>query len=231
MIAVALLVIGVALLNVYASALVVLRAPLFSTRLYRPMMLNIGLSLAPAVVLAVTFGAMVVSAFLGSSLLLWSTLAVGALVWLLALPNSAYLITELNFSHRQEGERVPLWYDIVLTLSLALSGMFNTLLNVLLVQMLYVLVARPNEEDPLGGNDSWVIVAVVLVLVPFGMYLGRYLRFNSWDVTHPRAFAGKLVRHFRTRGTVSEALGFCLTHTVLLTILYVLVVIPAVVLL
>lgn len=225
---VAVVAVGVLLLNVYALALVLLRAPVFGTRLYRPMVWNIVLSIAPSIVLALALLGLIVLTLLGSAALLWAMLTSSAIVWLLILPNSAYLITELNFSHRKDGEQVPFWYDIVLVLSLALSGVMNTLLNLLLVQVFYVAIKYPNATNPLLRADSWLVVLVVLLLVSLGMYLGRYLRFNSWDVFHPSSFWNKLSGHFRRRRSRREALGFCVTHTVLLAILYVLVVAPAV---
>ena len=211
-----------------AGGVVLLRAPVFRTVLYRPMIVNIALSVAPAGVLAVAGLGMLAAIALGSALVIWAVIVGCGLVWILFLPNSAYLITELNFSHRKEGEAVPLWYDIVLVLSLALSGVMNTLLNLLLVQAMYVLLRYPNESQPLHRADAWVMVLVVLALVTFGMYLGRYLRFNTWDLTHPGSFLRKLATHFRTPGKVGEALGFCVVHTVLLALLYLVVVAPAV---
>lgn len=228
MTAVVVLAAGALLLNLYALTLVLLRGPVFRTRVYRPMVLNIGLSLAPALVLAVTTALLGVAVLLESTAAVWSVILVGGLVWVLVLPNSAYLITELNLSHRRQGEDVPLWYDIVLVLSLAVSGVMNTLLNVLLVQTMYLAIAYPNDSDPLSRPDPWVLVAAVLVLVTFGMYLGRYLRFNSWDIAHPRSFVRKLTDHFRSRANRREAAGFCVAHTVLLAVLYLLVVGPAV---
>jgi len=219
---------GVALLNVYALLLVLLRAPVYRTRLYAPMVLNIALSVAPAVVLLLAGLGLLLAIAAQSTLLLWSVFVVFGIAWVLFLPNSAYLITELNFSHRKQEEGVPLWYDIVLVLTLALSGVMNTLLNVLLVQTLYVALRYPNEVRPLQRVDSWLMVIVVLALVTFGMYLGRYLRFNSWDITHPGSFLHKLTEHFRTPGKGREALGFCVVHTVLLAVMYVVVVAPAV---
>lgn len=216
------------LLNLYALVLVLLRAPVFRTVLYRPMLLNIALSVAPAGVLALAGLGILVAIALGSPLVIWVVIVGFGLIWVLFLPNSAYLITELNFSHRKQGEEVPLWYDIVLVLSLALSGVMNTLLNLLLVQTMYVLVRYPNESRPLQRADSWLIVLVVLALVTFGMYLGRYLRFNTWDITHPASFLRKLAGHFRTPGKIREAIGFSVVHTVLLAVLYVVVVAPAV---
>ena len=219
---------GVVLLNLYALALVVLRAPVYRTRLYRPMVWNIVLSIAPSVVLVIVMTGLLLVTLLSSAVLMWAMIVGGSMAWLLILPNSAYLITELNFSHRKPGEEVPYWYDIVLVLSLALSGVLNTLLNLLLVQVFYVAVKYPNTGNPLSHSDSWVVVAIVLALVSLGMYLGRYLRFNSWDVFHPSSFWNKLTGHFRQRRARREALGFCATHTVLLAILYLVVVAPTV---
>jgi len=219
---------AVGALNVYALALVLLRAPLYKVRLYRPMVLNIGLSVAPPMMLAVTLGALLaVVVAAPSPAAVWITLVLGGGLWLLLLPNAAYLITELNLSHRAPKDPVPLWYDIVLVLSLALSGVMNTLLSVAMAQTLYSLVAHPNAASPLHGGDSWLITAGVLVLVSVGMYLGRYIRFNSWDVLHPVAFWRKLGAHFAQPGAPSAALGFCVTHTVLLGLLYAITVVPA----
>lgn len=218
---------GVALLNVYAFVLVGLRAPLFRTRLYRPMLLNIVLSIAPAIVLALVLVGLLMAATVGSAPLLWSILIIGGLVWLLLLPNSAYLVTELNFSHRREYEAVPLWYDIVLVLTLALSGVMNALLNVMLAQFTLVVIAFPNTDRPLAHASSWTLVAILLVLVAFGMYLGRYLRFNSWDLFHPSSFVRKLGDHFGVPGRIREAAGFVVVHAVLFAILYLLVIAPA----
>lgn len=226
------LLVGIGLLNVYALSLVALRGPLFGTRVYRPMVLNIGLSVAPALVLAGTLLATLVVVIAAPSLLaLILVLVLGGGAWLVLLPNAAYLVTELNFSHRRKDDDVPLWYDIVLVLTLAVSGVFNTLANVLLAQVVYVLVVHVNARDPYASADSWVIAAVVLVLVAVGIYLGRSIRFNSWDLLHLRSFVSKVVRHFRDRANRRNALGFVLTHAILLALLYLIVLAPALILL
>ena len=212
---------GVALLNVYALALVVLRAPLYGTRVYRPMLLNIGLSIAPVLVLG---GVVLVDAVLiaggAPKGVVYTVGALGLLVWLLLLPNAGYLVTELNYSHRRDGERVPLWYDIVLVLSLALSGVLNTLVNVLLAQLAFAVLTGPDADHPFARADAWAVATTVLALVAVGIYLGRYVRFNSWDLLHPAQFVRKLVQHFRGQGVVRDALLFCVLHTVFLAVIY-----------
>src|SRR5699024_12595057 len=91
------------------------------TRVYRPMVWNIWLSISPALVLLAALVSLTFAEIIASLVLRWVTLIFFGLVWLLMLPNGAYLITEMNFSHRREEEAVPLWYDIVLVLTLALS--------------------------------------------------------------------------------------------------------------
>src|SRR5699024_9550549 len=63
---------GVVLLNLYALTLVVLRAPVYRTRLYRPMVWNIVLSIAPSVVLAIVMTGLVLVTLVGSPVLLWA---------------------------------------------------------------------------------------------------------------------------------------------------------------
>lgn len=218
---------GVALLNVYALALVVLRAPLYRTRVYRPMLLNIGLSIAPVIVLGLVV--LVDAVLIAGGAPSWAVVTcavVGFGVWLLLLPNAGYLVTELNYSHRQEGEEVPLWYDIVAVLTLALSGVMNTLVNVFLAQALLAIVLYPDDDAPFRRPVSWVLVLVVLALVSVGIYLGRYVRFNSWDLAHPVQFVRKLVRHFRARGAVLDALLFVLLHTLFFAVMYAIVMGP-----
>jgi uncharacterized membrane protein len=225
--AILLLPLGIVLLNVYALALVLLRAPLFRVPVYWPMVLNIGLSVAPAAVLGIGVATIAgVITLYPNRLLLFALIAVVAVVWVLLLPNAAYLVTELNFSHRRDDDPAPLWYDIVMVLALALSGVLNTLSNVLLVQLGYVLIVRPNDDDPYRQPDSWALVAVALVLVTVGIYLGRYVRFNSWDLLHPWSFVRKLAEHFRVPDRLRTLAGFVVVHTLFFGLLYLLIVAP-----
>jgi uncharacterized membrane protein len=228
--AILLLPVGIVLLNLFALALVLLRAPLFRLPVYWPMVLNVGLSVAPVVVLGIGLAlVMAVITYVPNRALLLAVIGLVLVVWLLLLPNAAYLVTELNFSHRRPtNDPAPLWYDIVMVLSLALSGVLNMLMNILLVQFAHVLIVWPNEDDPYRKPDSWVLVAVTLVLVSVGVYLGRYIRFNSWDLLHPRSFVRKLAEHFRVPAHLRTLAGFVVVHTLFFGLTYLLVVAPVV---
>lgn len=221
--------VAVVLLNLYAALLILLRSKVYGVALYRPMLLNVALSFLP-VMLALVFGIglFAVAPLLGrlseraaefGPIVLWIYLGIAVAVWLLFFPNAIYLITELNFSHRADMTPVPLWYDIIQTLALTLSGIANAVLSLGMVQLLFVLLIDPNGDAiPVS---SWVFAGAIIILGALGVYLGRYLRFNSWDVTHPRSMIRKLSAHLRERGKALEAVGFVATHAVLVALLYV----------
>lgn len=214
-------------LNAYAAVLVLLRARVWRVPVYRPMLLNIGLSFAPvlaAVVLPVgLLGLAAVAESAGTALpgplflgVFYAFLAVAAAVWLLAFPNSAYLITELNLSHRRDDDPVPLWYDIVATLTLTVSGLANAVVGLGVIHMTALLLAD-SDQVPAW---SWAVVALALLLGAFGIYLGRYVRLNSWDVRHPGSLVRKVRAHLAENGAGAAA-GFVVTHALLLAAIYV----------
>ncbi|UZN03490.1 DUF1361 domain-containing protein [Cellulomonas sp. S1-8] len=223
------LVVGVLLMNLFAAALVVARAPVYRTRLYRPMLLNLVLSAAPLVVLGVAVVVVLPLVVVGVARPVVATIAaVLALVWLLLLPNSGYLITELNLNHRREGERVPEWYDVMLVLVLAMSGVLTTVLNVFLMQLVVLAVVRDDSAAALASPQARLFEAVLLLLVAFGIYLGRHVRLNSWDVKRPHVVLGKVVAHLRSPGAGGNALGFTLLGAAFFALMYLVVIGPVI---
>ena len=97
--------------------------------------------------------------------------AVGA-VWLLFLPNAPYILTDLVHLGPRGG--VPFWYDLALLLSAAGTGLLAAYVSLADVQA--VLTRR------LGAPVAWAASVGALFLSAFGVYLGRELRWNSWDV-------------------------------------------------
>ncbi|RFA17618.1 DUF1361 domain-containing protein [Subtercola boreus] len=219
-----------ALFNAYAAALVLARSWLYGTRIYRPMLVNIGLSVLQLVILGIlVVGTLAIATipFLANEVVIFTYLAVVGVVWTLAFPNSAYLITELNFSHRQDDDPVPLWYDIIATLTLTASGIANTIAGLAGIQIFAIIIFDdPNRAEQYPPGWSWVLAIFLIALGTFGIYLGRYLRFNSWDVRHPAGMARKLRTHFTTRGNLTQMALFVSLHTLFLGIVYAMVFLP-----
>jgi uncharacterized membrane protein len=103
-----------------------------------------------------------------------SILLVGG--WLLFFPNAPYLVTDLfHFSVRSG---TPAWFDMILVTSASWNGLALGIISLLQV------------EKFLSGHFREKRVRIIsylfILLCGYGIYLGRYLRFNSWDiVTHP----------------------------------------------
>jgi uncharacterized membrane protein len=97
---------------------------------------------------------------------------VAGVVWLAFLPNAPYLVTD--FLHLHQRAAIPLWYDIALLASFAWAG---CLLAVVSLRAMHVLVTRR-----FGGPAGWAFVAGATGLTGLGIYIGRFLRWNSWDL-------------------------------------------------
>jgi uncharacterized membrane protein len=101
-----------------------------------------------------------------------------AAVWLLFLPNAPYLLTD--YVHLGSRDDAPLWFDIVLFGSYAWTGMLLGFLSIFVMQGVVRRAAGPAW--------SWALVGASLAASSFGIYVGRSLRWNSWDfLLRPRA--------------------------------------------
>jgi len=102
----------------------------------------------------------------------WTIQLVLFSLWLLFLPNAPYILTDIL--HLTRASHAPAWYDLALLLSCAGTGLLVGYLSLIDVQG---IVARV-----FGDTSSWIFALVSLVLSGFAIYLGRFLRWNSWDV-------------------------------------------------
>jgi uncharacterized membrane protein len=93
-------------------------------------------------------------------------------LWLLFLPNAPYLITDLI--HLEQRLPVPFYFDLILLFSAAWNGLLMGLLSV-----------KNTEEKLLALYTSGkvkFILFFIFILSGFGIYLGRYDRYNSWHI-------------------------------------------------
>ena len=93
-------------------------------------------------------------------------------VWLLFFPNAPYVLTD--FIHLgTDRSSAPLWYDALMLSSFAWTALLLGFTSAYFVQ---AIVRRS-----LGEAWSWLVLVVAFALASFGVYLGRFVRFNSWD--------------------------------------------------
>jgi uncharacterized membrane protein len=115
-------------------------------------------------------------------------------VWVLFLPNSPYLLTEfvhlspqhavnatrtlrpalLPFTRGVRAGPMPVWYDVLLILLFAWNGLLLALLSMRMIQQ----VVRRR----FGAGWGWASAVLLVLLSGFGVTLGRFERFNSWDL-------------------------------------------------
>lgn len=96
--------------------------------------------------------------------------------WLLFLPNAPYLITDLI--HYEPRNEFPGWADILLVTSASWNGLLLGFISIMIIEDWLSLYFKKLMQN--------LIVIVCLGLTGYGIYLGRYLRYNTWDiVTNP----------------------------------------------
>lgn len=102
----------------------------------------------------------------------WKLFAMG-FVWLLFLPNAPYLITDI-IHLRPRHISVPLWFDGLLLFAFAFAGNWMGLRS----------MERWMQHLKISTNTTWVIPAFFALgaLIGYGVFMGRILRFNSWDL-------------------------------------------------
>ena len=111
------------------------------------------------------------------------SLAACSALWLLFFPNAPYLITDLKWLEHWYG--APVWFDVVVLSAFAWTGLA---LGFASLYLIHRVAART-----LGVLTAWALIPFVLTLCSLGIYLGRFERWNSWDVlSNPRGIVAQL---------------------------------------
>jgi uncharacterized membrane protein len=92
--------------------------------------------------------------------------------WLLFFPNAPYICTDLI--HLKFWFHHHFWTGLCLILLFAFTGLMLGFVSLYLMQSLVT--------EMYGRIAGWLFVLMTVGLSSFGVYLGRFLRFNSWDV-------------------------------------------------
>lgn len=92
--------------------------------------------------------------------------------WLAFFPNALYIVTDLV--HIQHESPVPKWFDALLLFSSAVLGLLFAFISLYRVERFLRKTVNRKLQAPM--------VPAILFLGSFGVYLGRFLRWNSWDI-------------------------------------------------
>lgn len=94
--------------------------------------------------------------------------------WLLFLPNAPYIITDLL--HLTLTNQQFLWLDILVIMSFAFNG------------LILFFLSLSDMERLLKQQCNTTLVSITMLsifgLTAFGIYLGRFLRYNSWEIVN-----------------------------------------------
>ncbi len=172
------------------AALVAVRFVLTDRFFYFFLIWNLVLALAPYGISVALF---IVSRRRRRPLITISTIIL-ALLWLVFYPNAPYIFTDFihiaNKTFVRSGTSVLkqetlLWYDLTLCSAFAFLGHAVGLFSIDLVFRALKGLFRPLVAR--------LLVAVAIIISGFGIYIGRFVRLNSWDLFVRPFHTAKLV--------------------------------------
>ena len=157
---------GIGLLAAFSVGLLGLRILLFHEFTFGYMVWNLLLAVLPAGLAILLLKRLQSSSWLDTPNILITAL------WLGFLPNSFYLVTDLI--HIAEVTTKTLLFDSVMLFSFAITGLLLGFLAVVPVHQ--ALLRRVNR------HSAHRVIAGIFLLCGYAIYLGRYMRWNTWDV-------------------------------------------------
>ncbi|UTC67520.1 MULTISPECIES: DUF1361 domain-containing protein [unclassified Treponema] len=95
-----------------------------------------------------------------------------AAFWLLFFPNALYIVTD--FIHLKTAASTMRWYDLILLFSYSFTGLFYGFISLDFIET--------KIKNLFKLKYPQIFSIIVIYLSAFGIYLGRFLRRNSWDV-------------------------------------------------
>ena len=136
---------------------------------------------------------------------------VAAFFWLIFFPNAPYILTD--FQHLAGKWRdLPVWYDVMMLIWFSFTGLLLGITSLFLMQE---IVRRQ-----LGRWWGWGFVGAVAALSSAGIYFGRFLRWNSWDIfRNPKMMALYAIE--RAQDPSMQSIGFIGLFTAFFLFLYI----------
>ena len=148
---------------------------------------------------------------------MWAKILLGlcGVLWLVFFPNAPYMLTDFvhfsgrNFLNFSNGV-IPFeaWYDFIVFSSFIITGFLIGFISMRIVHMIV--------KNMLGTVWGWIFAFVSLSLGSYAIYLGRFIRLNSWDIWHnPAKLAESVSNSFSPTNLL-----FVILLTMMLFVLY-----------
>jgi uncharacterized membrane protein len=143
-----------------------------------------------------------------------SFFVLAVLAWLFFIPNAFYILTDLYHVGDWYNDRLmPAWYDLIMILSFAWNGLLLGVLSVRRMEKILLPL--------LPAHNELFFLYPVMWLNALGVYIGRYLRFNTWDVlTNPFQLFGDITRILIHPLNNQYAWDMIFCFSVLMTLIY-----------
>jgi uncharacterized membrane protein len=153
--------------SLFSVILVIARMAYSDSQQYRGLIWNLFLAWIPFVLAYIAYAL--------SWRRIWLILAIPvfAFLWLIFFPNAPYILTDLQYLNSVVSV-TPLWFDIILLVWFTWTSM---LLGLISLYMMHEIVQRH-----FGRWPGWIFVLIVSGLSSAGIYIGRFMRWNSWDI-------------------------------------------------
>jgi uncharacterized membrane protein len=133
------------------------------------------------------------------------------LAWLAFLPNAPYIITD--FCHLPHDFTMYMWFSLLLLTVFSATG--------LIMMMISIYDVHSYLRDRFTEKISWSIIAITCFASGLGIYVGRFLRWNSWDlITRPGSLMLEGEQHFAQAPDAFYRLGFVIVFGLLLFAAY-----------
>jgi uncharacterized membrane protein len=136
---------------------------------YSNLVFNLGLAWIPFL------AAVVASIASRNRITFFLIMPICTLVWLIFFPNAPYLLTDFQHLATTRGD-APLWFDVIVLIWFAWTGLFLGIASLYLIQEIVT--------NTFSRWIGWIFAIGVTVLSSFGVFLGRFLRWNSWDLLY-----------------------------------------------
>lgn len=131
-------------------------------------------------------------------------------LWLLFFPNAPYLVTDWLYLPGWTDE---LWYSIGLMIAFSMCGLMLAVVSLYLVHCVI--------DSTYGATLGWCVAGSAIALGGAGIYLGRFVRLNSWEVfTDPTRLMELLLRRAEDPRQDRQFLAFSGTASLLMILWY-----------